>query len=356
MSQGPPQRPDEGPESSDHPTERFEPGEADQPTEAFEAGQGEQATRAFGPGQGEQPTQGFGQGPAQPPPGQSPYGQPAQPGQSQYGPPGQPGQSQYGPPAAHGDTGEPQRTSPVLVVIGVLVALLVVGGLVFAGINYFGSDDDPAAAPEQTDPVNDDLAVDTEEEQQEDQQQDDGQQTDAEPEDDAAEDDATREEAPEDDGADAEPQETDDPANEPSGELYDALTASVSQVEGEEASWVIDEPGWTVYESSDLDDIDPREAYSATFTSTDDDALSMWVVGLDDPEQSADWAEGLVEERGESDFTGPVWDDDDRDPGVFHEWQDGEDVEILWWDDSGRVMHVSGPADVTRDFYRYLPL
>ncbi|HLS26682.1 MAG TPA: hypothetical protein VK063_12500, partial [Beutenbergiaceae bacterium] len=146
----------------------------------------------------------------------------------------------------------------------------------------------------------------------------------------------------------------------PSGQLYDTLTEYASAVEGEQASWQIDEPGWANY---DVSGVDPVEAYIATFTSDEDDELEMWAVRFNDPQEAAEYGESIVEDRGEADESGDVWaienDDDvedDLEYGVFHLWQDGGDVEVLWWDDMGVVRHVSGPAEVTWDFYMYLPL
>ena len=351
MSQGPPQRPGEESEGTDHPTERFEPTQADHPTERFETSQADHPTQAFGSGQAEQPTQAFDQPAAGTPAGQSPDGQPGQAGQP---PPGGAEQIQYGPPHQHGDSQGPQRQSPVLVAIGILVALLVVGGLVFAGINFFSGDDDTPAGPEQTEPVDAGPPADVEEESAPEQTR-----QDAEAEDGAAEDETPQDEA----GTD--PQETDDPASEPDGELYDLLTESASQVEGIASSWTIEEPGWTIFNGEELADVseaDLLEAYTATFTSADDESLTMWATMLDDPQAGTDWAERLVEQRGESDRSGPVWDEEQSEDelvwgeGVFHEWEDGDDVEILWWDDRGVVRYVTGPTEVTRDFYLYFPL
>lgn len=368
MSQQPPQHPGGAPDGSEQPTESVDPAGG---TTGGAPGQGtdDQPTQAFGQAGAEQPTQSFdqpgaafpsGQTPAGPayggPPAAGDYGQ----GQPQGGYPQQGGYAQQGgypqqggayPPPGPGSPGhggpdeEPKRRSPVPIIIGAVVALLVIAGLVFAGLSLFGGDDEPVAgdtetAPETGPPVDTDDPAGTDE--------GDGPETMGETDGDTGTEDDDGQTG---EGADAE---------QPSGQLYDTLTEFASAVEGEQASWQIDEPGWTNYEVSG---IDPVEAYSATFTSDEDESLEMWAVRLTDADEAAEWAESLVEERGEADETGDVWvieneDDveDDLEYGVFHLWEDGENLEVLWWDDMGVVRHVSGPAETTWDFYMYLPL
>lgn len=279
----------------------------------------DQPTQSFGYPEGEQPTRSF---------------------------PAQAERQGHDQPAADGDPSGPApeqpRRSAVPIVVGVIVAALVIAGLIFAGIRFLGDDSDPVAGP--------DPAEETEQTPAE--QADPGQ---ADPED------ADPEDADQlqDDGA-ATQEEGSQPDGELGGELYDYLTSVGEAVEGDLGTWIIDDPGWQRYDDVD---IDPAESYTATFTSSEDDSLTMWAVRLEDVDATAQWAQSLVDERGEADDTGQVWTIEDEDSveddlqyGVYHMWQDGSEIEVLWWDDTGVVRHVSGPDEPTWDFYMSAPI
>lgn len=139
-----------------------QPGYGQQPQQPQQPGYGQQPQQP-GYGQPQQPQQpSFGQG-SQPGLGQQPqqpgYGQPQQPsfGQSSQPGYGQPQQASFGAQPGYGGYGGPgapkPKKSPLPIVIGVVVGLLVIGGIVFAIRALTGGGTEDPTGTGTTDPV-----------------------------------------------------------------------------------------------------------------------------------------------------------------------------------------------------------